>query len=220
MSRLAAYMAEIARLMGCLDSVHFDRIEEGSVAIVALAQQEDVAIISPRVRAVSGGDVNAEGAGSWRKINEYLSEDGWRGEMQLPRSSEVIEFPGKTRTVVVLRSMSQSTSIQGRLIRLEGAGDMVRVGLEIDGGLTARISLDAHNAQKLAAFFHQYVRLSGEGRWKRDADGKWSLESLAASSFEVLQDDELKHVLHRLGETIPPGTGKTIVSAVNELRSA
>lgn len=213
-------MAELARLMGSSDSVHFDRIEDKSVSIVALASQEDIALISPRVRGASRGDLSADGASAFRKLNELLSDDGWHAEMRLPRSGEVIAFPGKARTSVALRSMSQTTSIQGRLIRLEGAGEMVKVGLEIDGQLTARISLDAHNAQKLATHFHKFVRLTGEGRWKRDSSGRWSLESLTASSFELLNDEDLRDVLLRLGETIPPGSGKDIVAAVSELRRA
>jgi hypothetical protein len=220
MSRLAAYMAELARLMGCQEAVHLDRIEEGSVAIVVVASQSEVPIISPRIRNASTGDSNVDGVASWRKINEYLAEDKWGGEMRLPRSAEVIVFPGKTKAATVLRSFNQATSVQGRLVRLEGAGEIVRVGLDIDGDLTARISIDAKNAQQLAAFFHRSVRLNGEGRWRRDADGRWSLDNLVASSFELLDDDDLKHALQRLGQTIPPGAGNEILKAIKELRSA
>lgn len=220
MSRLAAYMAELARMMGCQDSVHFDRVEDKSVAIVAVVSQSEVPLISPRIRAASGGEANAEASVPWRKINEYLAEDGWGGEMRLPRSDDVIVFPGTAKAASLLRSISQATSVQGRLVRLEGAGDTVRVGLDIDGDLTARIALDAVTAQKLAVFFHRSVRLNGEGRWKRGSDGKWSLDSLVASSFEVLDEGDLKDVLLQLGETIPPGSGKAILEAVEELRSA
>lgn len=216
MSRLASYMSELARLMGCQDSVHFQRIEDRSVAIVAIAPQSEVPIISPRIRAASHGEVST----AWKRINEYLAEDGWEAEMRLPRSSEVVVFPGRSRAAKAIRSISQPTTVQGRLVRLEGAGDIVRVGLEIDGDLTARISLDAHNAQKLANYFHHYVRLSGEGRWKRDGDGQWSLDSLSASSFEALTDADLKDVLQRLGQTIAPGKGAEIMKAVDELRRA
>ncbi|MBB3978959.1 hypothetical protein GGQ64_004195 [Rhizobium azooxidifex] len=220
MARLATYMSELARLMGCMDSVHLGRIDDGSVVIVAAAPQSEVPIISPRIRSAATGEPSAEANVPWRRINEYLAEDGWGGEMRLPRSAEVIPFPGKSKSALAIRAMSQPTSVQGRLVRLEGAGEMVRIGLEIDGDLTARISIDAHSAQRLASFFHHYVRLSGEGRWKRDSNGKWTLDNLVASSFEVLNEDELKDVLLRLGEAIPPGTGKGIIKAINELRSA
>lgn len=220
MSRLATYMGELARLMGSHENVHFGRIEDQSVSIVAFASPSEIPLISPRLRAASRGEANSDIASSWKRINEHLAEDGWAAEMRLPRSTELIVFPGKAKAATALRSINQPTSVQGRLIRIEGAGDIVRVGLDIDGDLTARISLDAHNAQQLATFFHRHVRLSGEGRWKRDSEGRWSLESLTASSFEVLDEGDLKAVLHSLSETIPPGSGQEIIKAVDELRSA
>lgn len=220
MARLATYMGELARLLGSQESVHFSRIEDRSVAIVAYAPIEDLPLISPRVRSASRGDADAEAASPWKKINEYLAEDGWTAEMPLPRSGEVITFPGKSRSAKILRSVSQPTSIQGRVVRIEGGGDIVRVGLDIDGDLTARISIDAQNAQRLANHFHRNVRLSGEGRWKRDGGGKWTLEHLSATSFVLLEDTPLDEALDRLRSVIKPGSGAAIMKAVDELRSA
>jgi hypothetical protein len=220
MSRLAAYMAELARLIGSQDLVHFQRIEDKSVAIVVSAPQSEIPLISPRIRAASRGEASSDAASPWRKINEYLAEDGWDAEMRLPRSAELIVFPGQTKATSVLRAVNQPTSVQGRLIRLEGAGEVVRIGLDIDGDLTARISVDAHHAQQLAKFFHKDIRLSGEGKWKRDSQGRWSLDSLYASSFEPLDDLDLQEALHRLRDTIGHDAGEEIVKAVNELRSA
>lgn len=220
MSRLATYMAELARLMGSQDAVHFARIEDKSVSIVAVAPMEELPIISPRIRAAARGDSDADGASPWRKINEYLAEDGWVAELPLPKNGEVITFPGKSKAAKVLRSINQPTSVQGRLIRIEGSGEVVRVGLDIDGDLTARISIDAHHAKRLAQFFHHNVRLSGEGRWNRDSRGRWSLDNVAASSFEVLDDTPLGEALMRLREIIPSGSGEKIIRAVDELRRA
>ncbi|MGV1769491.1 hypothetical protein ACQZ6B_04865 [Agrobacterium vitis] len=220
MSRLAVYMADLARLMGSAEAVHFERIESKSVAIVAAVRQSAIPLISPRIRAASRGNASADVAAPWRRINSYLAEDGWNAEMTFPRSSEVIFFPGKVRAATVLRSISQHTSVQGRLIRLEGAGEIVRVGLEIDGSLSARISISSKHAKELAGFFHRNVRMAGDGKWKRDEDGRWSLDSLNASSFELLEDDDLKSIIDRVADFIPPGTGKDILTAIDELRSA
>lgn len=220
MSRLATYMAELARLMGSQDAVHFSRIEDKSVSIVAFVSAEEVPLISPRIRSAASSDVNADAASPWRKLNEFLAEDGWTAEMPLPKSGEVIAFPGKSKSVAILRAVSQPTSVQGRLIRIEGAGEQVRVGLEIDGDLTAKISIGSQQARDLAKHFHRSVRMSGEGRWRREGDGRWHLEYLAATSFEVLEDATLDEALARLREIVPPGSGEEIVRAVNELRSA
>jgi hypothetical protein len=220
MSRLALYMGELARLMGAQDEVHFDHLKNESVGIVAIAPVACVPIISPRIREASKGSPDSDAYSPWKRINDYLSQDGWTAEMPLPNGGEKIQFLGNSPTVVPLRSITQRTSIQGRLVRVEGGGDTVKVGLEVDGSLTARVSLDAIHALELAKHFHQFVRLNGEGKWKRDIAGTWSLDSLNATSFEVLVDAPLNATLEKLREIIPSGSGKNIAEAINELRRA
>ncbi|WP_149339934.1 hypothetical protein [Neorhizobium sp. P12A] len=220
MTRLVAYMAELAKLLGAPESVHFKEIRDQSVSIVAFAEAQSVAIISPRVREAAHNDNDADAATPWRKLNEFLAEDGWTAEMPLPKGGEVISFPGASKASKVIRVVNQHTSVQGRLIRIEGAGDRIKIGLEIDGDLTARISIAAAHAKELAALFHQYVRVSGDGRWSRDSSGKWSLDSLLATSFEILEDEPLTETLSKLREILPPESGAKIIAAVEELRRA
>ncbi|RSC31550.1 hypothetical protein EGT36_23340 [Agrobacterium sp. FDAARGOS_525] len=220
MGRLAVYMAELAKLMGASESVHFKEIRDQSVSIVAFAEEQSVAIISPRIREAAQNDNDAEAAAPWRKLNEFLAEDGWTAEMPLPKGGELISFPGATKASKVIRVVNQHTSVQGRLIRIEGTGDKVKIGLEIDGDLNARISIDAVHAISLAKLFHQHVRVSGDGRWRRDTSGKWFLDNLYATSFEVLDEEPLVETLGKLRSLLPPEGGKNIVQAVDELRHA
>ncbi len=221
MARLAFYMAELAKLMGSPEHVHFKEVLDKSVSIVACADAQQVSVISPRIREAAHNDNDAEAAAPWRKINEALAEDGWTAELPLPKGGELISFPGKVRASKAIRSVTQHTAIQGRLIRIEGAGDLVKIGLEIDGDLSAAgISLNATAAIELAHRFHQFVRLSGEGKWSRNTDGKWSLDNLKATSFEVLEDAPLDETLGKLKGLLGPGTAQEIVKNVEELRRA
>lgn len=220
MARLAQYLAEYAKLLGSTEHVHFSHIQEGSAELHAMAPTECVPLISPRIRSASSGDVDSPGFSPWKRINEMLSEDGWVAELPLPRSAEIIKFPGYIRNSKAIRIVTQATTVQGRLIRLEGAGDTIHVGLDIDGDLTARISIDATVALQIAPYWHQHVRLSGDGKWKRDENGRWILDRLNAKSFELLDDAPLGEVLDRLRKIIVPGSGKAIIDAVDELRRA
>jgi hypothetical protein len=220
MARLAIYMAEFARLLGHPDEVHFSRIVDGSVGIIARVLAEDVAVISPRVRDAARGLFDADGMSAFKKLNDYLGEDGWTAELPLPRGGEVIIFPGTKKSSKAIRIVNQHTSVQGRLVRIEGSGDLVKVGLDIDGDLVARIAVNAVHAKELAQLFHQHVRISGDGRWKRDAEGKWLLDNLNATSFEALEDVPLADTLSRLKEILPSGSGESILKAVDGLRSA
>lgn len=220
MARLAVYIAELAKLMGVTDTVHFKEIRDKSVSIVAFAEAQSVATISPRIREAAQNDNEAEAAAPWRKLNEFLAEDGWTAEMPLPKGGEVIAFPGAAKASKVIRTVNQHTSVQGRLIRIEGAGDKVKVGLEIDGDLNARISIDAIHAISLAKLFHQHVRVSGDGKWRRDTSGKWHLDNLSATSFEVLNDEPLMDTLEKLREILPEAGGAALIEAISELRRA
>ncbi|MBY5871891.1 hypothetical protein HFN53_07650 [Rhizobium leguminosarum] len=221
MVRLAFYMAELAKLMGSPEHVHFKEVLDKSVSIVACADAQLVAVISPRIREAAHIDNDAEAAAPWRKINEGLAEDGWTAELPLPKGGEVISFPGKVKASKAIRSVTQHTAVQGRLIRLEGAGDLVKIGLEIDGDLSAAgISLSATVAIELAHRFHQFVRLSGEGKWSRNTDGKWALDNLKATSFEVLEDVPLDETLGKLKGLLAPGSAEAIIKNVDELRRA
>ena len=218
MGRLAAYMAELARLLGSEEKIHFDRIENRSVGVVARVPPEEIATVSPRVRAAAHNDEQADAAVPFRQLNKLLGEDGWKAELPLPQCGEVIQFPGTSRNEKALKRVQQPTTIRGRLIRIEGSGDVVKIGLEIDGRLSARVSFPAASVQDLARHFHHHVSVTGDGRWKRDDDGQWSLEDLKAVSFEPLDDSPLSTVLDRLRNLMPAGEGTKIIKAVDELR--
>lgn len=220
MSRLAVYMLELAKLMGATENVHFKELRDQSVSIVAVADAELVAVISPRIREAAQNDNDADASSPWRKLNEYLAEDGWTAEMPLPKGGELISFPGVTKASKPIRIVNQHTSVQGRLIRIEGAGDTIKVGLEIDGDLNARISIDSIHAISLAKLFHQFVRVSGDGKWRRDTAGKWFLDNLAATSFEALDDEPLPDTLGKLREILPDEGGGNLIKALSELRRA
>lgn len=221
MVRLALYMAELAKLMGSPEHVHFKEVLDKSVSIVACADAQQVSVISPRIRDAAHNDNDADASAPWRKINEALAEDGWTAELPLPKGGELISFPGKTKASKAIRSVTQHTAIQGRLVRIEGAGDLVKIGLEIDGGLTAAgISLNTTAAIELAHRFHQFVRLSGEGKWSRNTEGKWTLDNLKATSFEVLDDEPIDETLGKLRELLTPDGAKEVVKNIDELRRA
>lgn len=220
MLRLAQYMAEFAKLLGSNEHVFFSHIQEGSAELHACAPVECVPLISPRLRNAATGDPDSAGHSSWKKLNELLSEDRWTAELPLPNSAEIIKFPGHSRQSKAIRTVAQATSVQGRLVRIEGAGDTIHVGLDMDGNLTARISINADMGLQIAPYWHQYIRLSGDGRWKRDEDGKWVLDRLTAKSFEPLEDIPIGEALERLRKVIDPGSGKDIIASVEELRRA
>jgi hypothetical protein len=219
MLRLSAYMADWARLMGAADQVHFDRIEDSSISIVARVDIEAKPIVSPRVRAAMVGDGPAEAVAAWKKLNEKLTEDQVTGEMKLP-GGELIPFPGAAPREQPVGPLRQMTNVQGRLVRLEGSGDRVSVGIEDESDLVGRITIEASLGRNLASYFHQHVRLSGMGRWRRDSEGRWSLEHLEADGFEVLDDTPLLEVLGNVRKLVSHDEASTAIQTIQQLRKA
>lgn len=56
-------------------------------------------------------------------------------------------------------------------------------------------------ARRLAHhLFGDPLRVQGEGRWERDADGLWLLRRFSIKNFEVLDDATLSEAVDRLRE--------------------
>src|SRR3954467_6218558 len=65
MARLAFYMAELAKLMGSAEHVHFKEVLDKSVSIVACVHAQQVSVISPRIREAAHNDNDAEAGAPW-----------------------------------------------------------------------------------------------------------------------------------------------------------
>ncbi|WP_040619425.1 hypothetical protein [Rhodovulum sp. PH10] len=217
MGRLAEYLGDFAKLLGSPDYVHFARIEEGSTRLVAAVAQQARPQVSPRVRAAALGNGPPDAVSAWRRLNKRLTEDATCASLAMP-GGEVIPFPGSPRPDQPIGPLRQPTSIQGRLVRIEGYGESVSVGIEDGSGIARRIVIDAELAKRLASHFHRFVRLSGTGRWRRTADGRWSLEQLDAEAFHPLDDEPIGDVVRRAGKMIPEGGAERAISLIRDLR--
>jgi len=219
MARLADYLGDLARLLGSTEHVHFERIEEGSVRLVAAVDQEVRPLVSPRVRAAVRGDGPRDALTAWARINELLGKDGTTATLELP-GGEVIPFPGSPPPAKPIGPLRQETSVQGRVVRLEGYGDDISVGVEDESALAGRVVVRADRAREVGELFHRYVRFSGTGRWRRNAEGQWCLEHLDVSSFEALDEEAITDTLKRAGALLPEGAAQRAIEIIRELRRA
>lgn len=219
MARLADYLSDLAKLLGSTEHVHFDRLTEGSAVLVAAVDQEVRPLVSPRVRSAMRGDGPRDALTAWSKLNELLGKDNTSATLELP-GGEVIAFPGSAPPSKPIGPLRQPTSIQGRIVRLEGYGEDISVGVEDQTGLTGRVVVRGARASEVGELFHRYVRFSGSGKWRRDAEGNWCLEHLDVDSFEALDDEPLDETLRRAGEMLPEGASQRAIEIIRELRRA
>lgn len=219
MARLADYLGDLAQLLGSKEHVHLDRIDAGSIRLAVAVDQEVRPLVSPRIRSAAQGEGPKDAQAAWLRLNDRLGKDGTSAMLELP-GGEVIPFPGSAAPSKPIGPLRQETAIQGRLVRLEGYGDDVSVGLEDETSLAGRIVVRADLARELGNHFHRHVRLSGRGRWRRNTDGQWCLEHLDVTDFTPLDDKPLDDVLRHAGSLLPEGSAQKAIDLIQELRRA
>lgn len=219
MVRLAEYLGDFAKLLGSPEHVHFGDLKDGSAVLVAAVDQEARPVVNPRVRAATRGDGSKEAVGAWNRLNEMLGRDNTSATLEFP-GGEVIPFPGSAPPAKPIGPVRQDTTIQGRIVRLEGYGEDISVGVEDETGLTGRVVVKATHASEIGELFHRYVRFAGSGKWRRDTDGQWCLEHLDVTSFEALDEQPLDETLRQAGEFLPQGASQRAIEIIRELRRA
>ncbi len=198
LGRLAEYLAEFARVLGEDHAIHLVEIEPGSTVLVHKIDAEAVPKIRERAEAVRRGDAPAIAMRSYQNVNRLLRDDDASASL-LEDGAEILEFPGKKIKLLHFPSVSERGEIDGEVVRVGGMGDPVPIMLATDAGFAlsgcyARRVIAKQLGQKL----FEPVRLFGEGRWSRTAEGRWVLNSFRVDSFQELESEGLADALTKL----------------------
>ena len=94
MARLAEYMADLARLLGEPEHVHFDRVGEGSAALVDVVDEVAVPAVQQRLRTIGRDDAPEDIAKALRTLKERLAKDKANASLREADGAEVVQFPG------------------------------------------------------------------------------------------------------------------------------
>ena len=218
MARLAEYMGELARLLGRLDQVHFVCLEEGSTALVQRVEPEAAPDVKERLHALRQDNQPDDAAKAFTTLNRYLADDNATGLLQEGEGAEVLRFPGREAPApLTFGAFNQTGVLDGVLIRIGGRDDTVPAHLR-DGDTIHLCNATRDMAKRLAV--HLYgppLRVHGNGRWERDADGGWVMKRFNITSFDVLDDAPLGEVARRLRDV--KGSGwKQVEDPTAELR--
>ena len=206
MGRLAEYMADLSRLFGEGDHVHFDRLEPGSTVLVQHVDRQALATIEERLVLAASHDPPDEIAKCYRVIDERLAQDGASGSLRGSNGAEILRFPGHERPrPPTFGPFRQDGCFDGMLIRVGGKDDTVPVHLQ-DGDVIHSSNATRDMARRLAPhLYNGTIRVTGSGRWKRDAEGHWTLLRFDIKDFEVLDDRPLPELVEQLRGV--PGSG-------------
>lgn len=203
--RLAEYIRNFANLVGPDSEVRFQRVGKGSAALINRAPQEIVPDVRARITAAREGEGPKEAVSGYFGLKGLLAQDKTAGRIKEERR-RIVEFP----KVVAPQygSVAEDGTLEGIVIRIGGKDETFHVLIQ-DGDKTySCYTTDIAKAKALKPYLLERdkpVRLSGKGRWCRNASGAWELIQFKILDYEALSNDELQQVLERMREI--PGSG-------------
>ena len=231
MAKLAAYMDDLAQLLGDLESVHFVGLEPGSAVVVSEVDASAAARVLRRAYEVQAAVADGTAPNAASRLIERLEDDGARGTLRGPHGQALVEFsrPRKPQRNGPLDDIDldgtvvteNDTEITGELIRIGGQSELVPVHiLEVPKKKPRICQANRELARDLAAyFFGPTIRVHGEGTWRFKKGEGWILERLIIDSFEVLEESSLSDVIARVREIDSPLKHmKDPVSVLNRIR--
>jgi hypothetical protein len=199
MARLAEYMAELAKLLGQPERVHFSHIEEGSAVLVSSVEEPAWPKVADRVHGVRQGVAPKDAMRAYQALDTMLAKDNACGVLSSEEGGEVIPFPGRTRPKPMRYGpFRERGSIDGVLIRIGGRDETIPVLLQ-DGEASFSCQTSREISKRLAPhYLGPTLRAHGDGKWVREEDGSWQLVEFYIEDFEVLDDSPLQEVVSRL----------------------
>lgn len=199
-AKLAEYLADLALLYGEEAAVHFVGVEESSLAIVSAIDIDADPEVSERIQAADTESASPDIRKAYQSLVKRIHEDSGSAFIKKGQA-RVLEFPSGERQAEspAFGPFWQAGHISGIVILLGGKTDRVSVKVQDANGETHTCKAEKSIAKRLRAYlFEGPVRLSGQGRWRRETTGRWRLEQFDIADFAPLDDDPLTDTIARL----------------------
>ncbi|MBN8606221.1 MAG: hypothetical protein J0L81_04825 [Caulobacterales bacterium] len=194
MSRLAEYMAVLAELLGKRDSLHFERVEPGSLKIKYWTPKEDADEVVQRPAMLVAGTADKATLAAFNRMNDLLEVDRAVGAFQF--SAVVLPFPGRERVhSPIYGPVDEEMTVEGQLVRIGGKDKSIHAQIQ-DGSSFLNCEMTRGLAMEMCHFlFGPTIRVTGNARFRRTRDGEWEQLSFKATKFEELDDTPLSQVV-------------------------
>ena len=206
MRRLGEYLGELAKLFGSGEHVHLMKVRSGSavpeIAVARVAQPD----VERRLASVGTAEADPELMRHYGALNGLLREDGCSAVLKVKGGARILAFPGSKATLAQEIVVSEFGTLDGVVIRVGGRDESVPVWLEGEGREKLQCNASRGMAKELAVhLFGEPLRVSGTGRWCRNAQRVWTMESFAIKSWEPLGTASLQALVMQVREI--PGNG-------------
>lgn len=199
MARLADYLAELSRLFGHKDHVHFRSLRKGSAVVKAFVDYTERTKVTERLMRVKTHQGPEDAMDAQKKLNGMLRADNAVGKLTRTGSGVIIEFPGRKTPLFEEVTVLEQGELDGIVIRVGGRDDTIPVWVRSSDGEIYRCTANEGIARELIKFYlADAIRVSGDGKWRRTRDEGWRLDEFRISSFKPLDQSDLVSVINDL----------------------
>lgn len=200
MARLADYMAELARMFGDQERVHFARLEPGSAVLVSSIEPPAAQKVRERLSKISNGTAPKDALLAFSALDNLLAKDNAVATLTTADGAEIITFPGRMRPKPIRYGpFREYGSLDGTVIRVGGRGDTIPVLIKDAEGAEFNCQTSVELSKQFASHYRgATLRVHGSGKWLREEDGSWKLDEFVIDRFEVLDDSPLLDVVAQL----------------------
>lgn len=197
MARLAEYMQQLAKLLGEETSVHFERVEKGSVALVSKIDGVAAGRVNARVACVAKGKAPLDALRAYNALNAMLANDNGSAVLK-QGSAVVIRFPGKVVPQTRIIEIPDTGTVIGRLYGLAETKDGIHARIRLESGGVLICTVTETIARKLRDHLFETVKVFGSGVWARGGDGGWTVVHLDISDVVTANRASLRVVVDQL----------------------
>jgi hypothetical protein len=198
MTRLVDYLKHLATILGSEKNVHFVRVGDGSADLLIDVEETVEEKITNRVQAAFQRRADKNVLDAFDRISTLLEEDDTPAILEWTEGNILGEFRAQQDGEEVFGPFWQQGHLEGMLVKIGGLDETVPVHLLFEGThYICNASRDL--AMELAPYLYRSpIRVFGNGKWYRTAEGKWELHWFDIKSFEPLDDFSLPEIIAKL----------------------
>jgi hypothetical protein len=205
MARLAEYLSALAKLIGHPEHTHFVRVDEGSAQLVHKVDAVDAPKVETRLNGVRVGSAPRDALVAFQTLEDLLVNDNAAATFtEVATGRVLVPFVGRDRPKpLTFPPFRENTSINGQIVRIGGRDDTAHATLQDGSTIHTGVNMKRELARELGKLLYgPMVRLHGNGKFERQADGVWKMDDFKVDRYEVLDERSLAETL-TLVRTVP-----------------
>lgn len=205
MARLAEYMAALAKMFGHAEHTHFVAVEKGSAKLRTAVDPVDAPKVEARLNGVRIGDAPKDAIAGKLALEDLLANDNAVATLTEGDTDRVvIPFVGRNRPkALTFPPFREDTSIDGVLVKIGGKDPSAHATLQDGDVFHVGVTMRRELARELAPLLYgPTIRMFGNGRFERQADGVWKMSDFKVDRYERLDDRPIGEALAGI-RTVP-----------------